>query len=80
MTALEVGLLCAAKGTPQILVVDGAGVCHGLILYSDLLLPERPRPKPAMIGGMATPFGVYLTDGAQQAGARGIWRWWRPGP
>ena len=69
MTTLEIGLLCAAQGLPQIPVVDEAGFCHGLILYSDLLLPERPRPKPAIIGGMATPFGVYLTDGTRQAGA-----------
>ena len=69
MTTLEIGLLCAAQGLPQIPVADETGFCHGLILYSDLLVPDRLRPKPAVIGGMATPFGVYLTDGARQAGA-----------
>ncbi len=69
MTTLEVGLRCAAQGLPQILVVDEAGFCYGIVLYSDLIALERPRPKPDGIGGMATPFGVYLTDGARQAGA-----------
>ena len=68
MTTLEVGLLCAAHGMAQILVADDAGICHGLILYSDLIAPEMPRPKPPVVGGMATPFGVYLTDGTRQAG------------
>lgn len=54
-------------------IVDADGYCHGVVYVSELLSPDLSyRPKPSRIGGMATPFGVYLTDGAIQAGVSNI--------
>jgi CBS domain-containing protein len=65
----EVGRLCALHGLSEIPVVDAQGYCFGMVSVGDLLLPEASLPLPARIGGMATPFGVYLTDGTLRAGA-----------
>jgi len=69
MTTQEIGALLAEQGLGLIPVVDSDGACLGVVLASDLLLPDYTTPRPARVGGMATPFGVYLTDGALQAGA-----------
>ena len=69
MSPQEVGDLCALHGLSEIPVVDAQGFCHGMVSAADLLLPDAPQPRPARIGGMATPFGVYLTDGSLRAGA-----------
>jgi len=69
MTTQEIGALLAEHGLGQVPVVDTEGSCLGVVLASDLLLPDYAPPRPARVGGMATPFGVYLTDGALQAGA-----------
>ena len=50
-------------------VVDDADYCLGIVVYNDLLVAERAVSRPGSVGGMATPFGVYLTDGTHQAGA-----------
>jgi hypothetical protein len=68
-TPEEIGRLCAEYRVDLAPVVDAEGYCLGVVLASDLLLPDLPPPRPARIGGMATPFGVYLTDGTLQAGA-----------
>jgi CBS domain-containing protein len=68
MSVDEVGRLCAAHGLSEIAVVDAQGYCFGIISAADLLLPEAPAPRPERIAGMATPFGVYLTDGSTRAG------------
>ncbi len=69
MSTEEVGRICAQFGLTEVPVVDAQGYCYGLVCAADLLLPEAPQPRPARIGGMATPFGVYLTDGTMRAGA-----------
>lgn len=69
MSTEEVGRLCAQHGLSEIVVVDAQGYCYGIVSAADLLLPDAPQPRPARIGGMATPFGVYLTDGSIRAGA-----------
>ncbi len=69
MSTAEVGRLCALHGLSEIPVVDSQGYCYGTVSAVDLLLPEAQSPRPARIGGMATPFGVYLTDGSIRAGA-----------
>ena len=56
-------LMCALP------VVDEDGYALGVVVYNDLLTAEAPMSRPGSIGGMATPFGVYLTDGTVQAGA-----------
>lgn len=58
--------------SPQVIVVDADASVVGLIEPSTFweVLPEPERPP--MVGGMATPFGVYLTNGSVGGGKRGI--------
>ena len=53
-------------------VVDDLQRVVGLVSPVDLWPRRRMPPKPAAVGGMATPFGVYLTTGNVSAGAP----WW----
>ena len=53
-------------------VVDEDGDYCGVICARDLLGSRRVPLRLPTIGGMATPFGVYLSDGVNQAGA-GNW-------
>ena len=55
-----------------LVVLDDARRAVGLISAVDLWPRRRQLPRPAMVGGMATPFGVYLTTGSVSAGAP----WW----
>lgn len=61
----------ADEGLPALVVVDDKGQVMGLISASDLAPRRRVLPRPSMVGGMATPFGVYLTNGAVKGGAGG---------
>lgn len=58
-----------------LVVVDDARRPVGLVSAVDLWPRRRALPRPAMVGGMATPFGVYLTTGNVSAGAP----WWALG-
>jgi CBS domain-containing protein len=51
-------------------VVDDRGMLMGVVSVADLFPRRRPLPRPAAIGGMATPFGVYLTTGQISSGPR----------
>lgn len=56
-------------GTDTLPVIDGLGGLMGLVSRSDLVR-EMARPfRPPLVGGMATPIGVYLTTGAVSGGA-----------
>ncbi len=55
-------------GAPMISVVDDRGVPMGILTPGRLLEPPRMAVRPKMVGGMATPFGVYLTNGAVRGG------------
>jgi CBS domain-containing protein len=50
-------------------VVDAAGNYLGLLNRSDLLAVDCRTLAPGRVGGMATPLGVYLTDGYVTGGA-----------
>ncbi len=50
-------------------VVDGAGGYRGMISRSDVVSAMGGAVRPPVIGGMATPLGVWLTNGNQEAGA-----------
>lgn len=65
----ELRSMFAEQGVTMIPVLEQDGYCLGMILANDLLTPVSVTPRPSLIGGMATPFGVYLTDGNLQAGA-----------
>ncbi len=51
-------------------VIDDKGVLLGMITASALYPSTSPRPRPALVGGMATPFGVYLTGGGVRGGVK----------
>jgi hypothetical protein len=53
-------------------VVDDAQRPVGLVSALELWPRHRKPERPAVVGGMATPFGVYLTSGNVSAGAP----WW----
>jgi CBS domain-containing protein len=58
--------------SPALIVVDDSGQVAGVLRPSDLLDPPKWRIRPPLIGGMATPFGVYLTSGSIGAGTGGL--------
>lgn len=63
--------ILTASGRPAVIVVDPDGRYLGILRVFDLYhLPDR-SVRPPMVGGMATPLGVYLTTGSLAAGARG---------
>jgi CBS domain-containing protein len=57
------------SGLGEAVVVDGEGRFCGMIAASDLFPKPEHEPRPHLVGGMATPFGVYLTNGTIRAGA-----------
>lgn len=52
----------------SLLVVDADRRVYGVISASDLTDDHQRFPTPPSIGGMATPFGVYLTTGSVHGG------------
>lgn len=68
MSPSEAAALFSETGRTMLPVLDDRDYYQGAVAAHDLLVPELPAPRPARIGGMATPFGVYLTDGTVQAG------------
>ncbi len=57
-----------ASGEAGLAVIDADRRVVGVIGPSDLFGLEPPQVRPRTIGGMATPFGVYLTNGSIGAG------------
>ncbi len=53
----------------SLIVVDGRHRVVGIISASDLVAPAGMPLRPKVVGGMATPFGVYLTNGSLTGGA-----------
>ncbi len=51
-----------------LIVVDDLGKVTGILSPSDLIPRRRMLPRPEPVGGMATPFGVYLTSGGLSGG------------
>ena len=72
MTLQELAPLFAEHNQDCLPIVDLHGFCLGIVSAFDMLTPNPTPPRPPMVGGMATPFGVYLTDGTHQAGAGNI--------
>lgn len=62
----------SAEGLLALLVVDEFGRVAGVVAPSDLVAQPNRVPHPPTIGGMATPFGVYLTTGSVHGGASGF--------
>lgn len=57
-----------AEGLEAAPVLDAAGRYVGMVSAADLATALAGRLQPRSIGGMATPFGVYLTDGNVRGG------------
>jgi CBS domain-containing protein len=56
------------NGLERAAVLDAHGGLVGLVGQAELAAALCGRVKPALIGGMATPFGVYLTGGGARGG------------
>lgn len=52
------------SGAAGALVIDDNGSLVGIVTPVDLYDDRRRPNRPKIVGGMATPFGVYLTTGA----------------
>ncbi|MFQ3586401.1 MAG: DUF1385 domain-containing protein [Fimbriimonadaceae bacterium] len=61
----------AETGEAELLVVDDFGHIVGVVGAPDLVRRRDQVQLPTLVGGMATPFGVYLTSGGVRAGAKG---------
>lgn len=68
MSLTEIGSQLALHHLSLIPVVDSSRYCLGVVVANDLLAPALAPSYPAPVGGMATPFGVYLTNGSVRAG------------
>jgi len=68
MALPEAAAVFVESGHSMLPVLDADDYYLGSVGANDLLVPDLPAPRPARIGGMATPFGVYLTDGTVRAG------------
>jgi CBS domain-containing protein len=64
--------LFEVEGFKALPVVEADGRFRGMLLRHTVLAALSHNLRPAKIGGMATPLGVYLTTGNLSAGA-GFW-------
>ncbi len=71
-SAAEALRLVSSSCTSGLFVVDDRGHVVGVVSPSDLVSTDAKPEPPPMVGGMATPFGVYLTSGSASAGATGF--------
>lgn len=62
---------CDQYGLDTLPLVEASGRFVGLMGRSDLIEELLTPPRLPMIGGMATPLGVYLTSGAVSGGTGG---------
>jgi CBS domain-containing protein len=72
MSLDEVRGALAAGGETTLFILDSDNRYIGAVTLADLLVPSSVPTRPASIGGMATPWGVYLTNGTIQAGASNL--------
>lgn len=60
--------LMKTQGLPVLPVIGPDGRFHGMVKRSDIASALLVGIRPQRIGGMATPFGVYLTTGNHRGG------------
>jgi CBS domain-containing protein len=68
MSAREALLFLEANGLERAPVTDADSGLVGLVTKAELVSAVCGRIRPPVIGGMATPFGVYLTGGGVRGG------------
>lgn len=66
----EARAVLAASGRPAVVVLDPDRRYLGVIRVFDLYHVPARAARPAMVGGMATPLGVYLTNGSLTGGVK----------
>jgi hypothetical protein len=72
MTGAEALRIFNSTDRRAIAVVDVMGNAIGVLTPSRLFHPQRLPYRPQVVGGLATPFGVYLTNGVVSGGAKGL--------
>jgi len=65
----EAHVAMAASEKAAVMVVDPDGRYLGIVRVFDLYAMPNMGVRPPVVGGMATPMGVYLTNGGLRAGA-----------
>jgi CBS domain-containing protein len=65
----EAHAVMTASSRPAVMVVDPDGRYLGIVRVFDLYSMPNTGARPPVVGGMATPMGVYLTNGGLRAGA-----------
>lgn len=68
-TGAEALRLLYDSGEPALIVIDATARVLGLVTPVELTRISEGELTPRPIGGMATPFGVYLTNGSISGGA-----------
>lgn len=68
MSLKEAQAALTDSGETTLFILDAEERYLGAVTLADFLVPSQTPPRPPSIGGMATPWGVYLTDGTLQAG------------
>ncbi|MCS7224363.1 MAG: DUF1385 domain-containing protein [Armatimonadetes bacterium] len=64
----QVAWLLDHNGLAAVAVADGSGSLKGIVTRSDVAAALTRGLRPHRIGGMATPWGVFLTTGNHRAG------------
>lgn len=72
VSARDAAKLFAQNGVDMLPVVDAWGALRGVVYREDVVGMLSRNLRPAAIGGMATPLGVYLTTGSISGGAGSI--------
>ncbi len=67
-TQSEIARCFQHRSNNVLFFVDERGRYIGSICSLDILAPSSEPIRPGVVGGMATPWGVYLTNGSIQAG------------
>lgn len=67
-TGAEALRLMEESGEQTLVVIDANGKVLGILSPTDLFPKRVVPPRPPVVGGMATPFGVHLTTGGIRAG------------
>lgn len=60
--------LMKTQGLPALPIVDMDGKLRGMVTRADVVSALLRGLRPQRVGGMATPFGVYLTTGTHRGG------------
>jgi len=68
MPIVQAARLMQSLAVPALPVVDDLGRLLGVVARSDIASALLHGIRPLRIGGMATPFGVYLTTGNHRGG------------